>query len=60
MAAMNILDIVEIPDQGIIMPDGCRLSARIWLPQNAHSASVPAILNSYPTESAMAQWREML
>ena len=38
------MDIVEIPDEGIVMPDGCRLSARIWLPQNAHSAHIPAIL----------------
>ena len=48
MAAKNILDIVEIPDKGIVMPDGCRLSARIWLPQNAHRAPVPAILEFLP------------
>ena len=28
----------------ITMPDNCRLSARIWLPENSESAPVPAIL----------------
>ena len=30
------------------MPDGCRLSARIWLPQNAHSVPIPTILEFLP------------
>ena len=48
MVAQKILDIVEIPDEAIFMPDGCRLSARIWRPQNAHNAPVPAILEFLP------------
>ncbi|MCW8127359.1 CocE/NonD family hydrolase [Microbulbifer halophilus] len=34
---------VEIP-----MPDGCRLAARIWLPENAERQPVPAILEYIP------------
>ena len=32
----------------ITMPDGCRLSARIWLPENAEQEPVPAILEYIP------------
>ncbi|WP_431300951.1 CocE/NonD family hydrolase [Tabrizicola sp. BL-A-41-H6] len=38
----------EIPDQGIVMPDGVRLSARLWLPQDAGVDPVPAILEMIP------------
>lgn len=41
-------EIVEIADQPIFMPDGCRLSARIWMPRDAASAPVPAILEHLP------------
>lgn len=40
--------IVEQPDAGIIMPDGVRLSARIWMPDDAASDPVPAILEHLP------------
>ena len=40
--------IVEHPDVGIVMPDGCRLSARIWLPEDAEDDPVPAILEHLP------------
>ena len=30
------------------MPDGCRLAARIWLPENAEQQPVPAILEYIP------------
>ncbi len=40
--------IVEWPDVGISMPDGCRLSARIWLPEDAGTRPVPAILEHLP------------
>jgi len=40
--------IVEDPDMGIEMPDGCRLSARVWRPEGADSAPVPAILEYIP------------
>ena len=48
MKQVNLLDIQEIPDAGIAMPDGCRLSARIWKPQNAVQNPVPAILEFLP------------
>jgi putative CocE/NonD family hydrolase len=34
---------LEIP-----MPDGCRLAARLWLPENAEAEPVPAILEYIP------------
>ena len=40
--------IVEWPDVGIIMPDGARLSARIWLPEDAARDPVPAIVEHLP------------
>jgi len=40
--------IVEFPDLGIVMPDGCRLSARIWMPADAQENPVPAILEHLP------------
>ncbi|MFI0848777.1 CocE/NonD family hydrolase [Mesorhizobium sp. IMUNJ 23232] len=40
--------IVENPDVGIEMPDGCVLSARIWLPADAEATPVPAILEHLP------------
>src|SRR5262245_37014916 len=32
----------------IPMPDGCRLAARLWLPEDAESSPVPAILEYIP------------
>jgi predicted acyl esterase len=32
----------------IPMSDGCRLAARIWLPADAQTTPVPAILEYYP------------
>jgi predicted acyl esterase len=40
--------VVEHPDWGIVMPDGCRLSARIWMPEDAEANPVPAILEHLP------------
>ncbi len=39
---------VEHPDMGIVMPDGCRLSARVWMPEGALNQPVPAILEYLP------------
>lgn len=36
------------PDMGISLPDGTRLSARVWLPDGADSEPVPAILEYLP------------
>ena len=38
----------EWPDQRIMMPDGVELSVRIWLPKDAASSPVPAILEHLP------------
>ncbi len=40
--------IVEHPDLGIVMPDGCRLSARVWMPVDAGANPVPAVLEYIP------------
>ncbi len=40
--------VTEQPDIGITMPDGVRLSARIWMPDDAHTDPVPAILEFLP------------
>lgn len=39
-------EIIELPDEGITLSDGTRLSARIWRP--ADGAPVPAILEYLP------------
>ena len=38
----------EIPDMGITLPDGTRLSARVWMPDDARDNPVPAILEFLP------------
>lgn len=40
--------IEEIADMGIVMPDGCRLSARVWMPRDAAARPVPAVLEYIP------------
>jgi len=40
--------VVEDPDLGITMSDGCRLSSRAWLPVDAEVDRVPAILEFLP------------
>ena len=37
-----------VENQWIDMPDGCRLAARIWIPDECHSQPVPAILEYLP------------
>ncbi|MGI9365893.1 MAG: CocE/NonD family hydrolase [Rhizobiaceae bacterium] len=41
-------EVVEYPDMGITMPDGCRLSARVWMPKHAEQKPVPVILEHLP------------
>ncbi|MCB1340958.1 MAG: CocE/NonD family hydrolase [Pseudooceanicola sp.] len=41
-------EIEEMPDLGIVMPDGCRLSARVWRPVDAGDDPVPVILEYLP------------
>ena len=38
----------EIENVWIPLPDGCRLAARMWLPEGAEGAPVPAILEDVP------------
>ena len=40
--------IQTIKHKWIPMQDGCRLAARIWLPENAEQQPVPAILEYIP------------
>jgi putative CocE/NonD family hydrolase len=39
---------VEIEDMGIVLSDGCRLSARVWMPNDTEALPVPAILEYIP------------
>ncbi|MCA0929062.1 CocE/NonD family hydrolase [Ruegeria profundi] len=49
VAPVNTLrNIEDLPDVGIEMPDGCRLSARVWRPTDAVENPVPAILEFLP------------
>ncbi|HCY99150.1 MAG: peptidase S15 [Rhodobacterales bacterium RIFCSPHIGHO2_02_FULL_62_130] len=40
--------VVETPDMGITLSDGCRLSARVWMPEDAAINPVPAVLEYIP------------
>lgn len=40
--------VTEVDNLWITMPDGLRLAARVWMPQDAHRAPVPAILEYIP------------
>jgi hypothetical protein len=40
--------LVQIDHTRIEMPDGCRLSAKIWYPEGAETAPVPAVLEYIP------------
>ena len=40
--------VTETPDMGIVLSDGCRLSARVWMPDDAATSPVPAILEYIP------------
>ncbi len=40
--------VTEVEDMGIPMPDGVRLSARVWMPGDAADRPVPAVLEYIP------------
>lgn len=40
--------LIDDPDVGIVMPDGTRLSARIWRPAGSEAQPVPAVLEYIP------------
>ena len=44
----DLTSVREIENVWITLSDGCKLAARIWVPQNAESAPVPAILEYIP------------
>ena len=44
----GLREIEELPDLGIVLSDGCRLSARVWRPVDAGEDPVPAILEYLP------------
>lgn len=44
----TLRDIEELPDMGITLSDGTRLSARVWRPFDALNDPVPAILEYLP------------
>ncbi len=49
MSTQNALHTIdEDPDFGITLSDGCRLSARLWRPQDAAENPVPVILEYLP------------
>jgi uncharacterized protein len=48
MAGSELGDIIEIENVWIVMSDGCRIAARIWLPKAAEQAPVAAILEYIP------------
>ncbi len=41
-------EVIETPDMGILLADGTRLSARVWMPSDAAAHPVPAILEFLP------------
>jgi hypothetical protein len=40
--------VIEYPDMPIIMSDGCRLSARVWMPEGVEKNPAPVILEHLP------------
>lgn len=47
-ANASLRSVVETPDMEIRLTDGCRLSARVWMPEDASDNPVPAILEYLP------------
>ena len=44
----TLREIEDLPDVGITLSDGCRLSARVWKPVDAGTDPVPAVLEFLP------------
>jgi len=44
----SLRTVIETPDLRIILSDGCQISARVWMPDDASSDPVPAILEFLP------------
>ncbi|WP_025056655.1 CocE/NonD family hydrolase [Sulfitobacter noctilucicola] len=48
MPQNSLREIAETADMGIVLSDGCRLSARVWMPEDAKDEPVPVILEYLP------------
>lgn len=48
MSEQGLREIVDLADVGIVMADGVRLSARVWMPVDAGEDPVPAVLEHLP------------
>ncbi len=48
MSTNTLREIEELPDLGITLSNGCRLSARVWRPLDAAQDPVPVILEYLP------------
>ncbi|NNE51352.1 MAG: CocE/NonD family hydrolase [Sulfitobacter sp.] len=48
MTKNTLREITEEPDLGITLSDGIRLSARVWMPEDAAENPIPAILEYLP------------
>jgi len=48
MTTNSLRAITEDPDHGIMLSDGTRLSARVWMPKDAADDPIPAILEFLP------------
>jgi uncharacterized protein len=46
--ALDTRAVRDIPNTWILLSDGCRLAARLWLPPDAEAQPVPAILEYLP------------
>lgn len=44
----SLRDVRDIADLGVVMADGCRLSVRAWIPEDAEARPVPAIVEHLP------------
>lgn len=61
---MNVVEsfprgVREIENCWIPMPDGCRLAARIWLPEDSGTRPVPAVLEYIPYRKRdRTRWRD--
>ena len=51
--------VIEDPDLGIVLSDGCRLSARVWMPVDVLNP-VPAVLEYIPYRKRDGTQRDAL
>ncbi len=44
----SLRGVTQVPNEWIVMSDGCRLGARLWLPEGSGAEPVPALLEYIP------------